>query len=113
VWSSITSQLEGAYRSKKIILLDEIGPLQLQTPKFVSLIDQIVDDPAATMFATVALDNSHFLIKKVKRHYRSTLLELNPNKDSTDISGKIKQELKASLRLVNYIPHVLWEGAKS
>lgn len=112
VWSSVTSQLEEAYKSKKVMLLDEIGPLQLQTPKFVNLVNQIIDDPSVTMFATVALDNSHYLIQKVKRHYRSTVLELNSNKDSNDIQNSLRQELKVSLRLVDYIPHTLWEGVK-
>jgi nucleoside-triphosphatase THEP1 len=41
----------------KILLIDEIGPLQLQSAAFIEAVEMIRDDPTTTLFATIALDD--------------------------------------------------------
>ncbi len=104
VWDKLTVHLEKALEAKKIIILDEIGPLQLNDDKFRGFITKIFADHDATMFATLALDdNKHPLLSQVRQHYRSTVLQLYPKQNEKRIEDLLLQELQASLRVMNLI----------
>lgn len=111
VWTSVATELEQAYADKKVIIVDEIGPMQLKSQAFIDVIEKILQDPTATMFATIALENKkHPLLRKMKFHYRSTVYLLTQNEmKNARIKESLEQEMKASLYLAARIPHVLWE----
>jgi nucleoside-triphosphatase len=49
IWASVATDLVKAQEEGKILVVDQIGPLQLQSPKFVNVIRQILDDPTTTL----------------------------------------------------------------
>lgn len=104
VWTSVANELEQAYLKGKIIVVDEIGPLQLQNADFLRILEKIISDPSATMFATVALDvDANDFLRKIKLHYRSTVLRLSPNtKERDEIEKILMQEMKTSLHLAHF-----------
>ena len=103
---SLVDQIEAAYRTGKIILLDEIGPLQLQSPTFVEIVSTILNDPRATLFATVA-EAKHPFLDSVRMHYRATTIRLRP--DATNaVRNRLSEEMISSLRLARYIPLEMW-----
>src|SRR5260370_4554743 len=107
VWAHVTSEVENAYTERKIIILDEIGSLQLKDPGFLVIIERILNDPNSFMFATVGPDDGSIkLLGKIKSHYRSTVLQLTPNKNERAETERIlEQELKTALRTVKFIHH--------
>ena len=101
VWTSVATELEQAHKSGKIIILDEIGPFQLMNPRFLSIVEKIVNDPTTIMFATVASDDRNIPpLRKIKYHYRSTLLRLTSIENERIESEKnLEQEMKTALNL--------------
>lgn len=104
IWASIVFELGQARSAGKIILLDEIGPLQLLNADFLNIIMKIIEDPSATMFASVALNETeNDFLRKIMLHPRSTVLRLLPNKRRRDeVEKMLEQEMGASLQSLHF-----------
>lgn len=111
VWTGIAAELEQASKDGKIIVLDEIGPMQLQNQAFTSVVEKIANDPMSTLFATIASEDSkNFTLRKMKLHYRSTVLLLTSNKRVRNtIEKELEKEIKSSLYVATRIPHTLYK----
>lgn len=111
VWTSIAAELEQAYKNRRIIVLDEIGPMQLQNQAFVNVVEKFVNDPTVTMFATVAMeDRKNVILGKLKLHYRSTVLALTQDEQSRiEIEKNLEQEMESSLYVAAHIPNTIYE----
>jgi nucleoside-triphosphatase len=109
VWDTIAVELKKAHEEGKIIILDEIGPMQLQSQAFVDALEKIVNDPIATMFATIALEDGKSIhLRRLKLHYRSTVLLLTSNEHvRARIEKNLEREMKSSLYIATRIPHAL------
>jgi nucleoside-triphosphatase len=59
-----------------VFVIDEIGPLQLTSEKFVNALNSLIARPEAWIIATIAKDDSHPFIKILKNNPRSELVEL-------------------------------------
>jgi|GEM_PF-6362274 nucleoside-triphosphatase len=105
--ASVTEQIRTAYYDRKVILLDEIGPLQARNQQFTKIVSLLLDDPRATLFASVAAEPKHPFISMVRRHYRSTVIRIGAD-ESGQIHDQLIQELGASLRLTHALPRDMW-----
>ncbi len=111
IWKEIAEKLDQARLDGKIVVLDEIGPLQLQVTEFKAVIDKIIADPASTLFATIHEgEESPGFIAQIKTHYRVSVKKLTPA--SLDgLHDDMREELKASLRVAKFLPRASWTGA--
>jgi len=98
VWPKITERLSDAWKKKQIIILDEIGPIELKHPECEHMITLVVADVTATLFATIAEDDSlHPMLSRLKHHPRTTVLHID-SANMEHIEEHLLRELKASLR---------------
>lgn len=111
VWADSLLELDEALGGHKIIILDEIGSIQLRDSRFSGFINKVLADHCATMFATIALDDSRLpFLHQVKQHYRTTVLHLERGQNERSIEERLQRELQASLRLVRLLPPRLLKG---
>lgn len=99
---TLVSELEVAHKEGKILILDEIGPLQIQDRRFVECIRRILDDESATLFATLSTSKHEFL-DVVKRHPRSTVVHVDDPSRWEAVLAQLVQELKASQKLARLV----------
>lgn len=83
VWELVVSQMRAAADAGHIIVLDEIGPLQIKVPGFLQLINDLLGRPNQTVVASIAQGEANE-IEQLKRHWRTTTIALTPdNRDET------------------------------
>ncbi|HEX9988356.1 MAG TPA: nucleoside-triphosphatase [Chloroflexia bacterium] len=112
IWVPIVEELAEAHKQGKVIVLDEIGPMQLEVPGFRDVVEAIMNNIGATLFASVTLDNyEDDYLPAVKQHHRSTLLHLTPENE-TKVRSVLNGELRASLRVAEILPCFIEEPAK-
>ncbi len=68
--------LEKALRSEKIVVIDEIGKMELFSKRFENLIREIFDKKDKIL-ATVPVKNVHPLVKELKERHDCLLIEVN------------------------------------
>ncbi|WP_457634811.1 NTPase [Persephonella sp.] len=68
--------LEKAKNQDKIVIIDEIGKMELFSEKFTKLIDELFSMDK-DMIATVPLKNIHTVISRIKRNPEVHLIEVN------------------------------------
>lgn len=114
VWASIGREIREATLAGKVVIVDEIGPLQLQEPTFQKLVDDLFDDPAVTLFASAALKspNNDPYLTSLRRHYRCSVHHLKKGKNEQQVFDKLCEEAYASLRVAKFIPRKLWGNAQ-
>jgi nucleoside-triphosphatase THEP1 len=95
-WLDVLPRLRDARLSGKILVIDEIGRLQSQVPGFVAEIQAILDDPAATLFASIGIDGSAVL-DGFKAHPRTSHITLTETSRAS-VEHLISKEFIASLR---------------
>ena len=101
---SITQELEQAYLDNKIIVIDEIGEIQTSNAGFSRTIEKIINDPSATMFASLPLNHkNNGFFERLKLHYRTTVVTLaSEARERNEIERMLVQEMEASLQLFSY-----------
>lgn len=85
----IPTLLEGI-ESADLLVIDEIGPIQLQSPEFQKTIDLVLAKRDISVIGTVAL-LGHPYLSRVHQHYRTGLLEVtqaNREQVATQLSGE-------------------------
>jgi nucleoside-triphosphatase THEP1 len=103
VWDSIADEINDAREQKKLIVIDEIGEMQLQSAKFAQTVREIINDPEVSLFATVLLDDSrHPLLRELKDHFRTTILEVN-NENQNSVIEKLRSEFQQAIRLQEFM----------
>ncbi|MCC7420556.1 MAG: hypothetical protein IT428_09755 [Planctomycetaceae bacterium] len=99
IWPNVTAQLQDAAANHKVIVLDEVGQMQLACPDFTNFVRAAIDDTNVTMIAAIADDDSkHEILAWAKRHPRTTVLHLDGS-NLSEIEAILLQELNASLRV--------------
>lgn len=103
VWQHFAEELRKAREEKKLIIIDEIGEMQLQNKLFCEVVREIVADPEVTLFATMAIDETrHAILKELKDHHRTTVYEVTSENQKT-ISEQLNSEFRGALRLQEYL----------
>lgn len=112
VWNAVIGELREAQSSGKVMILDEIGPIQF-SGDFEAAIFDIFDDPQSTLFASIAdvtVGEPEFQLfrQKLVRHHRSTVIQLDPKEKKQNHGSTLARELDASLQLAKLWPRQLW-----
>jgi nucleoside-triphosphatase len=69
--------LEKARESKdKIIVIDEVGKMELFSKKFADMVQELFSDPKRSMLITLPIRDVHPLVRWIRRHPQGILLEL-------------------------------------
>lgn len=101
IWDDIADKVIAAASAGQVIILDEIGQLQLKSEKFRATVLKILENPKATLIATIGLqsagDHTTFL-NNLKNHPRSThyILE-NGNESKQKLHSIFKDEIQSAL----------------
>ncbi|NPA32772.1 MAG: NTPase [Aquificae bacterium] len=75
---------ESAKRDKnKVIIIDEIGKMELFSKPFRELVRQIIHDPSVKVVATIPIRDVHPLVKEVRRLPGAVLIELTKENRDT------------------------------
>lgn len=99
VIDAIAAEIEAASKKCRLLIIDEIGPIQLQSAAFAKVMKQLIDVPSASVIAAVALDDSkHPLLKEFKAHFRPCLVRLEKGKNDQSILEQIRGEAESFLR---------------
>lgn len=118
VLEPVLAELETARKQGKILVLDEIGPLQLEITGFTDLVERILDDKAATLFATIThidtdtdIDTNKKLsfLRRVKAHQRTSLHQLTKD-NAASVQSELRSEMEGSLRLAERLPRSVLEA---
>jgi nucleoside-triphosphatase THEP1 len=109
----VLASVREAHQEGKVLLLDEVGPLQLQEPGFCDLIQEIVEDPRSSLIASLAEpsqggDGARGFIEDLVHHPRSSVLQLRQGDNEEEILGRLKEELSSALTLYSQMPRALW-----
>ncbi|HIQ48424.1 MAG TPA: NTPase [Aquifex aeolicus] len=86
--------VEARKNKKKVIVIDEIGKMELFSKKFRDLVRQIIHDPTVKVVATIPIRDVHPLVKEIRRLSGAVLIELSKeNRDFIleDILGLLRQ----------------------
>lgn len=112
VWEPVINGLKRAASEGHIIVFDEIGPLQLAESSLRDTIMQIVDDPTATIFATIADPVSGGIdaeddIRRILCSPRTDVHRLSRNQNNEALKEVFQKELKASIKQAGILEHVM------
>ncbi len=98
IWDSIALEIHDAVLSCKFIVIDEIGPLQLESAQFRKEILRLIDDPNTYAACTIALDNTaHPMLEQLKSHPRVTQYSLDIE------TGEFRKDFLASFRAIRIL----------
>lgn len=99
VWDTLADELRQYAKKGYIIVLDEIGPLQLKSKKFHDSVDQLFQNPSIHLFASLALPSvlGNAIHQKYWNHVRTTRYAIQSETDVTQLHPIIEAELTASI----------------
>ncbi len=79
----------------KVIVIDEVGKMELFSKAFVSLVEELIQNPKYTVVVTIPIRDVHPLVAKIRRLQSAVLLEVN--KENRDrIPEQIVELLKTA-----------------
>jgi nucleoside-triphosphatase THEP1 len=97
----------------KVLLVDEIGPMQLRNEAFRKCIEDLVNDPRVSLLASLAepqqcIGAARVFVESLMRHRRSTVLRLSGPEDTEPLRRELQEELDAALLLAAQMPREAW-----
>lgn len=100
IWDALADELLQHVSHGCVVVLDEIGPLQFESKKFLTTINAVFDNPTAHLFASLANpdvlgDSTH---QKFWNHTRTTRLTLQSDTDTVKLRRLVEAELVASIQ---------------
>jgi nucleoside-triphosphatase THEP1 len=75
----------------QLLVVDEIGPIQLKDPLFQGLVENVLEMRAISLLGIVAL-TGHSYISNVRQFYRTGILEVNES-NRNDLKGQLLNDL--------------------
>lgn len=101
VWDEIAADVQRAAHAGKIIVIDEIGEMQIASPKFKQAIQDLLSDSSSTVIATISIASNPFL-RLVREHHRTNIVELSDdNRDA--VMNLLSREMAASARRASFL----------
>ena len=75
--------LQGAAETRTVIIVDEVGKMELFSNAFVSLVQELFSSPSATVLATVPVAKQRPIpfVDELKKRKDVTLVEVSEKKD--------------------------------
>jgi nucleoside-triphosphatase THEP1 len=93
-WVDLLPRLSVAHKAGRVLVLDEIGLLQSGVPGFLDAVKQVMDDPRATLFASIGRNSA--VLDAFKRHPRATVLSLT-EETRASVEERLMAEYRASV----------------
>lgn len=100
VWEDLCPSILAAAKARKIILLDEIGEMQMASRAFRHMIHTLLSDPGVVVFATISASDAPFL-NEIRRHYR-TNRHVMDEVNRPYILDVLSREMDGSVRLSEF-----------
>ncbi|MCP4550329.1 MAG: hypothetical protein GY835_28045 [bacterium] len=108
VWEQVMEEIRIAHNAGKALFIDEIGWMQLTVNGFEELIEEILDDKKATLFATISQDDSvHPAIGRIKAHPRTRINTMDSS-GHEDLRQELIQEIDGTMWLQRCIERGQW-----
>jgi nucleoside-triphosphatase THEP1 len=77
IWDDIADRVTAAANSHNMLIIDEIGPIQLASTKFKAAVKAVIDNTSSTLVASIASDAlGEDFIAWCKHHHRSSVMRL-------------------------------------
>jgi len=92
----------------KIIILDEIGPMQLKSAKFKHAILDLVRTRNCTLFATINIEDDPTL-NEIRHSINTEILEIS-KRNRDELLSTLKEELLASIKLYDILDQKTKKG---
>lgn len=108
VWDQVAEEINEARLAGKVLIIDEIGPMQARSAAFCKAIEAVMDDESASMIATLAGADEFPLRSALLQHYRSTLLHLDGVADRHVVGGLLRAEATGAVKLARMMPRERW-----
>lgn len=109
VWDTVAEELNDARLAGKILVVDEIGPMQARSAKFRQAIEDVLSDEKATMIATLAGSDEFALRTLLLQHPRSSVFSLDrPPDRHYPVASHVRRETDAAMNLYRMMPRDTW-----
>lgn len=99
VIDAIAAEITISAQKCRLLIIDEIGPIQLKSEAFVRSIESLLNRSDVSVVASVAVDASkHPLLRKLRSHYRTHYFHLNKQQNDQSILEHLRHEVESLLR---------------
>lgn len=107
VWRGIAEELNAAAARGQLIILDEVGPLQLRQTEFADAVSQLVEDPTVSLVATLADPQSGGkevlpYVTELQRRPRTSLIRLT-EQNAEEIFLELRTEYESALKMISTV----------
>ena len=85
--------LRAAVRARRLVVIDEIGPMEIRSPVFCSAVNDVLDSPDVSGILGTITARSFLFTNAIKKRHDVTLIEVRPNNRerlALELSGKFK-----------------------
>lgn len=106
VADALAGEIEAAHKGGKVLILDEIGPLQLRSSRFMGIVRKLLDDPCATVFGTIAADGAD--VEALRKHHRVEVLSAADGVGLDRLGVRLTSELSEAAVLHREMPVGSW-----
>jgi nucleoside-triphosphatase THEP1 len=96
VWEEIVERMKKAIASGQVVILDEIGPIQMRCEPFVACIRSLLELPNSSVIASLTSEDL-LLARELRHHWRTRVLTLDRN-NRAQIEEVIRDEVAWSLK---------------
>ena len=80
-------------RARRIVVIDEIGPMEIRSPLFCDVVNDALDSPDVSGILGTISARSFPFTNAIKKRHDVTLIEVRPNNReqlALELSGKFK-----------------------
>ena len=102
IWEDVATEMSAARQNGSILIIDEIGEMQLRSPSFRQSVVEALADRGATLFASIPHDERDQVIRQFTSSPRVTMLTLTPTNEA-QVHAILREELEGSLRAAELI----------
>ena len=96
VWEDIVERMKQAISSGHVIILDEIGPIQMRCEPFVAFTRSLLELPNSSIIASLTSEDL-ILARELRRHWRTRVLTLDQS-NRAQLEEIIRDEVAWSLK---------------
>ena len=82
-----------AVRARRLVVIDEIGPMEIRSPVFCDVVNEALDSPDGSGILGTITARSFPFTNAIKKRHDVTLIEVRPNNReqlALELSGKFK-----------------------
>lgn len=91
-----------SFENYPIIILDEIGSMQVRNEKFIDTIKKIMCEKDCIFYATISMNSDeNEIIEEIKRDYKTRLITLT-TKNRESVINDLTDEMNGSIKMITY-----------